>query len=45
MAERAAELRARHRALRLGDAMVLACARGLDGELYSHDRRLRRLAG
>lgn len=44
MAERAAQLRARHRTLRLPDAMVLACARELDGELYSHDHRLKRLA-
>jgi predicted nucleic acid-binding protein len=44
MAEQAAQLRARHRTQRLPDAMVLACARVLDGELYSHDRRLMRLA-
>ncbi len=45
MAERAGELRARHERLRLPDAIVLACARELDGELLSYDRRLARLAG
>jgi predicted nucleic acid-binding protein len=45
MAERAAELRARHERLRLPDAMVLACARELNGELLSYDQRLARLAG
>jgi predicted nucleic acid-binding protein len=44
MAERAAELRARHRRLRLPDAIVLACARELQGELLSHDERLDRIA-
>jgi predicted nucleic acid-binding protein len=44
MAERAAELRARHRRLRLPDAIVLACARDLGGELLSYDERLRRVA-
>ncbi len=43
-AERAAELRARHRQLRLPDAIVLATARELDGELLSYDRRLAKLA-
>ena len=33
MAERAAELRSRHERLRLPDAMVLACAAELGGEL------------
>jgi predicted nucleic acid-binding protein len=45
MAERAAELRAQHEGLRLPDAIVLACARELDCELLSYDRRLARLAG
>jgi predicted nucleic acid-binding protein len=45
MAELAAELRARHERLRLPDAIVLACARELGGELLSYDRRLVRLAG
>lgn len=45
MAERAAELRARHERLRLPDAMVLACARELNGELLSYDQRLAQLAG
>jgi predicted nucleic acid-binding protein len=45
MAEQAAELRARHDRLRLPDAIVLACARELSGELLSYDRRLSRLAG
>lgn len=44
MAEQAAELRARHQSLRLPDAIVLACARELEGELLSYDRRLTRLA-
>ncbi len=44
MAERAAELRARHERLRLPDAIVLACARALDGELLSYDQRLMQLA-
>jgi predicted nucleic acid-binding protein len=43
MAERAAELRARHQNLRLPDAIVLACARELDGGLLSYDRRLAQL--
>jgi predicted nucleic acid-binding protein len=41
-AERAAELRARHQRLRLPDAVVLACARELSGELLTYDERLRR---
>jgi predicted nucleic acid-binding protein len=43
MAERAAELRARHRRLRLPEAIVLACARELGGELLSYDARLARM--
>lgn len=45
IAEHAAELRARHGALRLPHAIVLASARRLDGELLSYDRRLTGLAG
>jgi predicted nucleic acid-binding protein len=45
MAELAAELRARHRRLRLPDAIVVACARELGGALLSYDRRLVQLAG
>ncbi|HEY7961782.1 MAG TPA: PIN domain-containing protein [Solirubrobacteraceae bacterium] len=44
MAEQAAELRARHPSLRLPDAIVLACARELEGELLSYDRRLTRIS-
>jgi predicted nucleic acid-binding protein len=44
IAERAAELRARHSRLRLPDAIVLATARELGGRLLSYDRRLSRLA-
>jgi predicted nucleic acid-binding protein len=44
MAELAAGLRARHRGLRLPDAIVLACARELAGELLSYDERLDRIA-
>jgi predicted nucleic acid-binding protein len=44
MAERAAELRSQHRRLRLPDAMVLACAAELDGELLTYDDRLAALA-
>jgi predicted nucleic acid-binding protein len=44
IAERAAELRARHERLRLPDAIVLACARELNGELLSYDQRLAGLA-
>jgi predicted nucleic acid-binding protein len=39
-AERAAELRARHDRLRLSDAIVLATARELGGQLLSYDERL-----
>ncbi|HEV7527338.1 MAG TPA: PIN domain-containing protein [Solirubrobacteraceae bacterium] len=45
IAERAAELRARHNRLRLPDAIVLATAQQLGGQLLSYDRRLSRLAG
>jgi predicted nucleic acid-binding protein len=45
IAERAAELRARHRQLRLPDAIVLATAQELGGRLLSYDSRLSQLAG
>jgi predicted nucleic acid-binding protein len=45
IAERAAELRARHERLRLPDAIVLASAQELGGRLLSYDRRLSQLAG
>ncbi|MGI8730060.1 MAG: type II toxin-antitoxin system VapC family toxin [Solirubrobacteraceae bacterium] len=45
MAERAAALRAGHKALRLPDAMVLACAREVGGDLLTYDERLARSAG
>jgi predicted nucleic acid-binding protein len=44
IAEQAAELRARYERLRLPDAIVLATARALDGELLSYDRRLAQIA-
>jgi predicted nucleic acid-binding protein len=44
MAEVAAELRARHDRLRLPDAIVLACARELRGQLLTYDQSLKRLA-
>jgi predicted nucleic acid-binding protein len=44
MAEQAAELRARHERLRLPDAIVLACAHEMPGELLSYDQRLAQLA-
>ena len=44
IAERAAELRARHERLRLPDAIVLASAHQLAGELLSYDHNLARLA-
>jgi predicted nucleic acid-binding protein len=44
MADLAAELRANHEQLRLPDAIVVACARELGGELLSYDRRLMRVA-
>ena len=40
----AAQLRARHRALRLPDALALAVALGSDAELLTLDQRLRRIA-
>lgn len=45
IAERAAELRARHTRLRLPDAIVLATAQEMGGNLLSYDRRLSQLAG
>ncbi len=42
MAEEAAELHARYERLRLPDALVLACARQLRGELLSYDQHLAR---
>jgi predicted nucleic acid-binding protein len=45
IAERAAELRARHTRLRLPDAIVLATAQEMGGSLLSYDRKLSRLAG
>lgn len=44
LARRAAQLRAQHRALRLGDALSLATALSSGAELLSFDRRLRRIA-
>lgn len=44
IAERAAELRARHNSLRLPDALVLATARRHDGVLLTYDQRLARVA-
>jgi predicted nucleic acid-binding protein len=44
MAEHAAVLRAHHERLRLPDAIVLACAHEIDGELLSYDQRLTQLA-
>lgn len=40
IAERAAELRARHTSLRLPDAIVLATAQEIGGSLLSYDRKL-----
>jgi len=45
IAERAASLRARHDALRLPDAIVLATALELDGELMTYDQQLAKHAG
>jgi predicted nucleic acid-binding protein len=45
IAERAAELRARHTRLRLPDAIVLATAREMGGSLLSYDRKLSQRAG
>lgn len=44
IAERAAELRAAHDRLRLPDAIVLATARDLGGDLLTYDDRLARIA-
>jgi predicted nucleic acid-binding protein len=44
LARRAAQLRARHRALRLGDALSLATALSSGAELLSFEQRLRRIA-
>lgn len=44
MAEQAAKLRARHQRLRLPDAIALAIAQEMGGELQSYDDRLSRLA-
>jgi predicted nucleic acid-binding protein len=44
IAERAAEIRARHSRLRLPDAIILATAQELGGSLLSYDRKLSQLA-
>jgi len=44
LARRAAQLRARHRSLRLGDALSLATALRHDAQLVTLDQRLRRVA-
>jgi predicted nucleic acid-binding protein len=44
IARRAAELRARHRSLRLPDALSLAGALSSDADLLTLDQRLRRVA-
>ena len=44
IARRAAQLRGRHRSLRLPDALSLAASLTSDAELVTLDRRLRRLA-
>lgn len=44
LARRAAELRARHRSLRLPDALSVAAATARGAELLTLDRRLRRIA-
>lgn len=44
LAKLAAQLRADHRSLRLGDSLVLACARARDAELLTFDDRLLRIA-
>ncbi len=44
IAESAAELRVRHQRLRLPDAIVLATARDVAGQLLTYDQRLRRVA-
>jgi len=43
IAEQAAELRAQHARLRLPDALVLASARALHGDLLTYDAQLSRL--
>lgn len=45
IAEHSAELRASHERLRLPDAIVLATAHEMGGELLSYDHRLAQLAG
>jgi predicted nucleic acid-binding protein len=44
IAERAAAARVKHSRLRLPDAIVLACAEELDGELLSYDQHLAHIA-
>lgn len=44
MAEQAAALRADHKHLRVPDAIVLACAHDMEGELLTYDERLARLS-
>jgi len=44
LARRAAQLRARHPSLRLGDALSLATAAGNDAQLITLDQRLQRVA-
>ena len=44
LARRAAGLRAKHRSLRMGDALVLATAQEYDAELLTFDEKLRRIA-
>ncbi len=44
LARRAAQLRARHGSLRLGDALSLATALSTGAQLLSFDKRLRRTA-
>jgi predicted nucleic acid-binding protein len=44
VAERAAVIRASHGHLRLPDAIVLACAENVEGELLSYDDRLTKIA-
>lgn len=44
IAERAAELRAHHRTLRLPDALVLATAQAHDADLLTYDHGLARVA-
>jgi len=44
LARRAAQLRARHRSLRLGDALSLATALEHDAQVITLDQRLRQVA-